>query len=100
MPGTLNATGSGATITMTTTGNVAATTAYCVIFSGASAVTNPNAAGVYSFTVSDTTDSGSTDHPVLDATNEAITVSAQVGQSYTLTLGGTTDSLAHYQLVV
>jgi hypothetical protein len=94
MPGTLNATGSGATITLTTTGNVAATTAYCVIFSGTSAVTNPSAAGVYSFAVSDTTDSGSTYYPVLAAaTNEQIGVSAQVGQSFTLTLGGTTDTL-------
>jgi hypothetical protein len=94
MPGTLNATGSGATITLTTTGNFAATTAYCVIFSGVAAVTNPTSAGVYSFAVSDTTDSGSTYYPVLAvATNEQIGVSAQVGQSFTLTLGGTTDTL-------
>jgi len=94
LPGTLNATGSGATISLTGASSLSASTSYCVAFSGASAVTNPSSAGVYSYTVTDTQDTGTEYYSVLTAgTNNTISVTATVPQSFTLSLSGNTDAI-------
>ena len=94
LPGTLNATGSGGTISLTGATTLTASTIYCVVFSGTSAVTNPSSAGVYSYTITDTQDTGTEYLSILGSgTNEAISLSnVNVPQSFTLTLGATTDS--------
>jgi hypothetical protein len=92
-PGTLNATGSSATITLTTTGNVVAGTPYCVVFAGASAITNPAAAGIDNITISDTTDSGSGYYVVLSSPANTYNVTASVAQTFTLTVAGGPDAL-------
>jgi hypothetical protein len=92
-PGTLNASGSGATITLTTTGNFAATTAYCVVFSGSGAVTNPSSAGINTITVSDTTDSGTGYYVTLSSPANTYNVTAAVAQTFTMTVGSGPDAL-------
>ncbi len=94
VPGSPTATGASATISLTGVTSLAASTNYCVAFTGASAVTNPSAAGVYSYTMTDTQDTGTAYYSILTGgTNESISVTATVPQTFTLTLGGSTDPL-------
>lgn len=93
LPGTLTASGSGSTITISSVGALTSGTYYCVAFTG-SAVTNPSSAGVYSYTITGTAESGTNYYSVLSsATNNSISVTATVPQSFTLSLSGNTDSL-------
>ncbi len=93
LPGTPAATGTTNTISITGVTSLGAGTQYCIGFTGA-AVTNPGSAGINSYIIADSSDSGTGYYPTLGAAvNESITVSAQVGSTFTLTLGGTTDTL-------
>jgi hypothetical protein len=93
LPGSPTASGSSNVLTIASAGSLTAGTQYCIGVTG-SAVTNPSAAGIYSVAVADSLDSGSDYYPILaSGTNEAITVGASVSQAFTLTLGGTTDTL-------
>jgi hypothetical protein len=93
LPGSPTATGSSNVLTIASAGSLTSGTQYCIGFTG-SALTNPSAAGIYTVTVADSLDSGSDYYPILaSGTNEAITVGASVSQTFTLTLGGTTDTL-------
>ena len=92
--GSPTATGSGTTISVTGGGSLTSGTAYCLGFTGTSAVTNSSTAGVYSYTISDTSDTGTEYYPVLTSgTNNTISVTATVPQSFTLSLGGNSDGL-------
>ncbi len=94
LPGTLTASGSSATITVSGVSALTSGTVYCVAFTGASAVTNPSAAGVYSYTVTGPSESGTADYSVLSAgTNTSISVTATVPQTFTLSLSSNTDPL-------
>jgi hypothetical protein len=94
LPGTLTATGSGGTISLTGGTSLTSGTNYCVEFAGAAAITNTATAGVYGYTISDTSDTGTEYYPVLTSgTNNTIAVSATVPQSFSLSLGTNTDAL-------
>jgi hypothetical protein len=92
-PGTLNATAVSPTVTITTTGNFAATTAYCVILTGTSAITNPGTAGINTVNMTDTTDTGSGYYVILSAPANSFSVTATVGQIFTLSLGSNSDPI-------
>jgi hypothetical protein len=91
----LTASGSGGAITLTNGGSsLTAGTNYCVEFTGASAVTNTATAGVYSWAISDASDSGTESYSVLSSgTNNTISVSATVSQFFSLSLGTNSDAL-------
>jgi hypothetical protein len=93
MPATLSATGSGTTIQVTTTGNLSASTAYCVILGGSAAVVNSGTAGIYSVTVSDSSDSGSAYYITLSSPANSFSVTASVPQTFSLTVGAGPDSI-------
>jgi hypothetical protein len=94
LPGTLTATGSGAAIALTGGTSITAGTNYCVAFTGASAITNTATAGINSWTVADTADTGSAYYPILTSgTNDTINVTASVPQSFSLTLASNSDPL-------
>ncbi len=94
LPGSPTATGTSGTISITGVTALTPSAYYCVVFGGSSAVTNPTSAGVYSYTISDNQDTGTEYLSILGSgTNEAISLTnVTVPQSFTLTLGGTTDS--------
>lgn len=93
LPGTPAATGNAATGVITFTGVTAlsASTAYCVILSSATAVTNPTSAGVTTVSLTAGNDSSSDAIDVIG--NDSYTVSATVAPTFTLSLPSTTDSL-------
>jgi hypothetical protein len=93
MPATLSATGSGAVISLATTGNLSATTAYCVVFGGSAAITNPSSAGIYNVTISDTPDTGSAYYVVLSSPANTFNVTASVAQTFTLSVAGGPDAI-------
>jgi hypothetical protein len=96
LPGTLTATGSGATISLTGGTSLTSGTNYCVGFTGAAAVTNPSSAGVNSYTISDTSDSGTAYYVTLSSgTNNTINVTATVPQTFTLSLSSNSDPLGN-----
>lgn len=93
MPSTLSATGSGAIISLATTGNLISSTAYCVVFGGASAITNPSSAGIDTVSISDTPDSGSGYYVVLSSPANTFNVTASVAQTFTLSVTGGPDAI-------
>jgi hypothetical protein len=93
MPATLSATGSGTTISLATTGNLIASTAYCVIFGGAAAVVNPASAAINTVTISDTPDSGTGYYVTLSSPANTFNVTAAVAQTFTLSVTGGPDQI-------
>ena len=94
LPGSPAATGASNVISITGATSLTATTKYCIGFTGSAITTNPSAAGIYSFVIADTSDTGTAYYPILaGGTNEQIAVSASVSSTFTLTLSGTTDTL-------
>ncbi len=89
LPGTLSASGSGSTVTITGVTALSATTTYCVDLTSSSAVTNANA-GEYHPTV--TVGSDSTAVALRTISNDQIVVSATVPPSFNFVLSGNTDS--------
>jgi hypothetical protein len=94
LPGTLTGAGSGATITISgATTSITSGTIYCFGFTSAGAVTNP-AANLYSYTLTDVSDSGTNTYAVLSSgANMSIGVTTAVTQYFTLTVAGGTQSL-------
>jgi hypothetical protein len=93
LPGTPTASGNAATGVITFSGvtTLAASTAYCVTLSSASAVTNPTATGVYTVPITAGNDSSTVAVDVIS--NDSYTVSATVSPTFTLSLPSTTDAL-------
>jgi len=91
LPGTLAASGSGSTITITGVTALTATTTYCVDFTTATSVHNA-VAGEYHPTV--TVGSDSTTTAVRTVSNDQVVVSATVPPTFNLALSGNTDSFA------
>jgi hypothetical protein len=95
LPGTLSASGTGAVITVTGVTNLAASTAYCVDFTSASAVTTPTGAGEFHPKVSTKTGGtvdDTTNTAVRIITNEQVTVTGTVPPTFNFALSGNTDS--------
>jgi hypothetical protein len=96
IPGTLAASGSGAVLTITSSGGsnaLGAATSYCTELTSTSAVTNPTAGGVYGVTINDGTDSQTDEIDVLTSGANAYTATATVGPTFTMSLTGSPDAL-------
>ncbi|CAN5379770.1 hypothetical protein BH10PAT3_BH10PAT3_3030 [soil metagenome] len=89
LPGTLSASGTGSTLTITGVTALSATTTYCVDLTSATAVTNATA-GEYHPTV--TVGSDSTTVALRTISNDQIVVSATVPATFNFVLSGNTDS--------
>jgi hypothetical protein len=92
LPGSLSASGSGTTISISSITALSATTEYCTILTSTSAITNPGSAGVYSALVTVGSDSQTAGFDVLSAGANAYSITGTVGQTFTMSLSGTTDS--------
>ncbi len=91
LPGTLSASGSGSTITITGVTALSATTQYCVDLTSSSAVTNATA-GEYHPTV--TVGSDSTTVAVRTISNDQVTVNASVPPTFNFVLDANTSNFA------
>ena len=89
LPGTLSASGSGSTVTITGVTALSATTTYCVDLTSSSAVTNATA-GEYHPTI--TVGSDSTTVAVRTISNDQIVITATVPPTFNFVLSGNTDS--------
>lgn len=92
LPGTLTASGSGSTISISGVTALAATTSYCVDLTSATAVTNPTA-GSYSFTVTVGSDSTTVATTIVSSGADQVTVTATVNPTFSMSLSTTTDAL-------
>lgn len=95
LPGSLSASGSGAVITINSTGGsnaLSSGTSYCTELTSTSAVTNPASAGVYNVAISDSSDSISSSIDVLSSGGNAYSVTATVASTFTMSLSGTSDA--------
>jgi hypothetical protein len=91
LPGTLSASGSGSTVTITGVTALSATTTYCVDLTSATAVTNANA-GEYHPTV--TVGSDSTTAAVRTVSDDQVLVSAAVPPSFNFVLDSNSTSFS------
>lgn len=91
LPGSLSASGSGNTVSITGITALSATTKYCVDLTSSTAVTNASAGEYYPVV---TVGSDSTTVAVRTVTNDQIVVSATVPPSFNFVLDGNTDSFA------
>ena len=91
LPGTLSASGSGSTVTITGVTALSATTTYCVDLTSSTAVTNA-AAGEYHPTI--TVGSDSTTVALRTISNDQIVVSATVPPTFNFVLSGNTDTFS------
>jgi len=89
--GSLAASGSGTTVSITGITALAATTEYCTILTSTTAVTNP-VAGVYSALVTVGSDSQTAAFDVLASGANAYSITGTVAPTFTMSLSGTTDS--------
>ncbi len=92
LPGSLTAAGSSNTITISNVTALSATTEYCTVLTSTSAVTNPASPGVYGALVTAGSDSQSVGFDVLNSGDNAYSITGTVGQTFTLSLSGNTDS--------
>ncbi len=90
LPGTLAASGSGSTISITGVTALSSATTYCVDLTSATAVTNPTAAGEYHPLI--TAGSDSVTIAVRVVTNDQVTVTAVVPPTFNMVLNTNTDS--------
>ena len=89
LPGTLSASGSGSTVTISSVSALSSSTTYCVDLTSATAVTNANA-GEYHPTI--TVGSDSTTIALRTITNDQISVNATVAPTFNFVLSGNTDN--------
>lgn len=89
LPGSLTASGSGQTVTITA-GALTSGTEYCVALTSATAVTNPSA-GTYTATLTDGSDTTTVGLDVIS--NDQINVDATVPPTFTLGFGANVDHL-------
>ncbi len=95
LPGTLAASGSGAAVTITSSGgsnSLSASTSYCTELTSTTAVTNPTAAASYNVTINDGVDSSTVSIDVLSSGANDYTVSSTVAPTFTMSLSGSSDS--------
>jgi hypothetical protein len=92
--GSLSASGSGTTISISNITALSATTEYCTILTSNTAVTNPGSGGVYSALVTVGADSQNAAFDVLASGANAYSVTGTVAPSFTMSLSGTTDNFA------
>jgi len=92
LPGSLAASGSGTTVSITSITALAATTEYCTVLTSTTAVTNPSTPGVYSALVTVGSDSQNAAFDVLSSGNNAYSITGTVAPTFTLSLSGTTDT--------
>jgi hypothetical protein len=91
LPGSLAASGSGTTVSITGITALAATTEYCTVLTSTTAVTNP-VAGVYSALVTVGSDSQTAAFDVLASGANAYSITGTVAPTFTMSLSGTTDT--------
>jgi hypothetical protein len=89
---TITAAGSSQVITFSGITTLSASTSYCGVLSSTSAITNPTAAGVVSAVLTVGSDAAATLQTDI-ISNDQILVTATVPSSFTMSLGGTSDSL-------
>ena len=94
LPGTLSASGSGNTISVTGITSLSASTTYCTVLTSVTAITNPSTPGVYSALVTVGADSDNVAFDVLGSNANTITITAVIAPTFTLSLSGTTDSIS------
>jgi hypothetical protein len=93
LPGTLSPSETSNTISISGITGLSTTTNYCVILTSTSAVTNPSTPGVYSALLTVGSDSQTDPFDVLSAGGNAYSLTASVGPTFTMSLGGTTDTI-------
>lgn len=94
LPGTLTASGSGTTVSISGITALAATTEYCTVLTSTSAVTNPASGGVYSALITVGADSQTAAFDVLASGANAYSITGTVTPAFTMSLSGSTDSIA------
>ncbi len=92
--GSLAASGSGTTVSITGITALSATTEYCTILTSTTAVTNPSGGGVYSALVTVGSDSQNAAFDVLASGANAYSITGTVAPTFTLSLSGSTDSFS------
>jgi len=95
LPGSLSASGSGTTISVTGITALSATTTYCTILTSTSAITNPSSPGVYSALITVGSDSNNAAFDVLAAAGNTVTITATIAPTFTMSLSSTTDTIGN-----
>lgn len=94
LPGTLAASGSGTTVSISSITALSATTEYCTILTSTSAVTNPGSGGVYSALITVGSDSQTAAFDVLSSGANAYSITGTVTPSFTMGLSSSTDTIS------
>jgi hypothetical protein len=94
LPGTLAATASGTTISVTGATSITSASNYCFVLTFNGAITNPSA-GNYIDTITVNGYSQTDGYPVLSSTSNSYSVTTTVGPQFTLSLSGTSDTLGN-----
>lgn len=92
--GSLAASGSGTTISITGITALSATTEYCTVLTSNTAVTNPGSGGVYSALVTVGSDSQTAAFDVLSSGANAYSITGTVSPSFTMSLSGSSDTIS------
>jgi hypothetical protein len=96
LPTSTSLSGSGGTnvFTVSNASSLSSGTIYCFGLTSVGAVTNMSTAGLYSYTVADTSDSGTNYYAILSSgTNMSIGITTAVTQYFTLAVGSATQAL-------
>ena len=93
VPGTLAASGSGTTISITGGTSMTSGQSYCANLTSTTAVTNPTA-GVYSVLVTENTDTTNVAVDILSTGANAYSITGTIAPTFTMSLSGTTDSFS------
>ncbi len=94
LPGSLSASGSGNTISVTGITSLSSATTYCTVLTSVTAITNPSSAGVYSALVTVGADSNNAAFDVLATSTSTVTIAAIIAASFTFSLNPfTSDSI-------
>ncbi len=94
LPGSLAASGSGTTISISSITALSATTEYCTVLTSTSAVTNP-VAGVYSALITVGSDTQTAAFDVLGSGANAYSITGTVLPTFTMSLSGSSDSISN-----
>jgi len=92
LPGSISASGSGTTVSISSITALSATTEYCTVLTSTSAVTNPGSGGVYSALITVGSDSQTASFDVLSSGANAYSITGTVTPAFTMSLSGSTDS--------
>lgn len=94
LPGSLSASGSGTTVSISSITALSATTEYCTVLTSTSAVTNPSSGGVYSALITVGSDSQTAAFDVLASGANAYSITGTVSPAFTMSLSGSSDTIS------